>query len=320
MKYKIPLFASFGSSLAGLALIYSNFPIIAQIFLALAVLMSIGAFKMRAVPISAVSLFTPGIILAFLYFTPGQFPFLSLAMILVVTQNSFIELFFPGKMYNAILFKIVVSVITFSLYFISNILYPAGAQAWIFPGIVLLFVNLLTLIMVTDIAKLKKLSAKGSINVGAPCPEFNLPDEEGNMVSSESLKGNYLLMIFVRGDWCPGCHIMLRCYEKNREKFAERGVKLLSIGPDPLGVNKGMVQKLGLNYHILSDEKQMLARQFSVELQDVGMGMPSEYDFVPLPASFLIDKAGIVRYTSRADKAGEILYPDQIFKVLDSLA
>jgi peroxiredoxin len=79
-----------------------------------------------------------------------------------------------------------------------------------------------------------------------------------------------------------------------------------------------MVEKLGLSYHVLSDEKQIVAQQFCVELQDQQAGIP-EYDFVPLPASFLVDKEGVVRYTSRANNAGEILYPDKIFEVLDAL-
>jgi thioredoxin-dependent peroxiredoxin len=318
MKYKIPLYSSFAFTLIGLALIYFNYLITSQIFLIIAFLFSFGAFKTRGVLISAIAHCLPGIILATLYFTPGQFPFLSLAIILSSFQNIFLEMVFPGKMYNSPFFKIVIALISISFYLLANILYPSGVSAWVFPGIVLLLVNLLSFLVVTDVFKIKNVSQKGCINVGAPCPEFNLPDEEGKLISLSEFKGKYLLMVFVRGDWCPGCHIMLRCYEKNREKFAARGVNLLSIGPDPLGVNKNMVQKLGLHYHILSDEKQMLARQFCVELQEVGSGIP-DYDFVPLPASFLIDKQGIVRYTSRADKAGEILYPDQIFQILDSL-
>jgi peroxiredoxin len=319
MKYKIPLYLSFACTLIGLALMYLSYPMIAQVFLVVAFFIGFGAFKTRGALVSAIAIFSSGAILAFLFFNPDHFPFLSLAILLASLQNIFLEMLFPGKMYNTPIFKISMSVISLSFYLIANILYPTGIAAWAFPGLVWLMASLISFMGVADVFKLKNVNIKGCINIGAPCPDFNLPDEEGRLISSSEFKGKYLLMVFVRGDWCPGCHIMLRCYERNREKFAERGVHLLSIGPDPLGVNKNMVQKLGLHYHILSDEKQMLARQFCVELQEVGPGMP-DYDFVPLPASFLIDKEGIVRYTSRADKAGEILHPDQIFKVLDSLS
>jgi peroxiredoxin Q/BCP len=318
MKYKIPLYSSFTFSAIGISLLYLNYQIAGQIVLIIAFLLSLGAFKSRGSGISAFSHFIPAAALAWFYFTPSLFPFLSLAIILASLQNIFLEMFFPGKIYNDLVFKIVVSIISVLFYIIGNILYPAGIQAWIFPGITLLFVDLLSSMIIKDTILLKKVSAKGYIKAGSVCPDFTLPDETGNLISVKDFKGKYFLLIFVRGDWCPGCHIMLRCYEKNREKFAERGVSLLSIGPDPLGINKNMVQKLGLNYHILSDEKQMVGRQFCVELQDAGSS-GQDYDFIPLPASFLIDKEGVIRYTSRADVAGEILNPDQIFQILDSL-
>ena len=40
---------------------------------------------------------------------------------------------------------------------------------------------------------------------------------------------------------------------------------------------------------------------------------------IPLPASFLVDKNGIVRYTSRPDRVGEFLDPSKIFPVLEKL-
>ncbi|HXB39932.1 MAG TPA: peroxiredoxin family protein [Bacteroidia bacterium] len=318
MKYKIPLYASFAFSAIGAGLFYFSYPVTAQVFFVLAFVMGIGAFKMRGGIESTIVHFVPAAILAYVYYVPGVFPFLSIAIILSAIQNPFLELFFPSKMYNTPTFKIIIAVVALSLYLTANIVYPTSTQAWVFPGLFLLFADLLSMIVVMDLVKLAKISGKGYIKIGSVCPDFSLPDETGNLISSKDFKGKYLLLIFVRGDWCPGCHIMLRCYERNREKFAERGVNMLSIGPDPLGVNKEMVKKLGLHYHILSDERQLVAKQFCVELQEMAAGVP-EYNFIPLPASFLIDKKGMVRYTSRADKAGEILNPEHIFQILGSL-
>jgi hypothetical protein len=40
---------------------------------------------------------------------------------------------------------------------------------------------------------------------------------------------------------------------------------------------------------------------------------------IPLPASFLVHMNGNIIYTSRSDKAAEILQPDKIFEVLASI-
>jgi peroxiredoxin len=319
MKYKIPQLISLVFSLTGVLFLYLNYPVAAQTFFVLAFLTGIGAFKKYGCMDSAAVHVLSAVLMGYFYFSSAAFPFLSIAVILSSLQNPFLELFFPSKMYNTRAFKITISLISISCYLTGNILYPAGWQAWLFPGLMLLFANLLTFLIIADVKAITAASRKGYIQTGSPCPDFSLPDETGKIISKKDFEGKFLLMVFVRGDWCPGCHITLRTYERNKEKFAECGVQLLSIGPDPLGVNKEMVEKLGLSYHVLADDKQMLARQFCVELQDKAKGVPKDYDFVPLPASFLIDKQGIVRYTSRADKAGEILNPALVFEVLDSL-
>ncbi|MGZ3905060.1 MAG: peroxiredoxin family protein [Bacteroidia bacterium] len=320
MNYKTPLFTSLALSIIAVGLYFAGFTLVSQSVLALSFIMSIIAFKLNGGVASACVHALAAWSLAFIEFKASS-PIVASALLVLPLQNSLVEVFFPRIMYHTVLPKLIITPLLIIGFIVGNIIYSTGWPGWVFPGIMHLAATLLTLMIVGDMKALEKASDKGYIiKAGSLCPDFNLPDEGGKMISKSDFAGKYLLMIFVRGDWCPGCHIMLRTYQRNKDKFAERGVNLLSIGPDPLGVNKEMVDKLGLKYHILSDEKQMLARQFCVELQNTGSGIPEDYEFVPLPASFLIDKGGVVRYTSRADKAGEILNPAQVFEVLDTLA
>jgi peroxiredoxin len=159
------------------------------------------------------------------------------------------------------------------------------------------------------------------VQIGKQASDFMLPDQDENMVKLSDFKGNrHLLLIFVRGDWCPGCHMMLRTYEKNREKFQQKNVLVMAIGPDPVGVNRGMVEKLGLDFKVLSDEGQRTAMTYGVQLKEYKNDFAEKYEEgIPLPASFLIDKNGIVRYVSRPDKVGEFLNPSLIFPIVDQL-
>jgi peroxiredoxin len=320
MKHLVPLFLSLFFSIAGTVLIMVELSVIGQSALVLAFITGMGAFKMRGVLLSVVVHALPAFILASFYFTAAAFPFLSLALIIVAFQNPFVDIIFPGKMYSNTMLKQLLGLTAISCYIVGNIVYPLGWQAWLFPGILVLLAAMFTVLTVKGVMDMNKVVSKVSmLDAGKSCPDFTLKDESGTPVSSSDFRGRFLLLIFVRGDWCPGCHIMLRAYQRNKERLLERDVHLLSIGPDPHGVNKDMVTKLGLTYHVLSDENQRVAQQFCVELQDQQPGV-ADQDFVPLPASFLIDKEGFVRYTSRADVAGEILYPDRIFEVLDALA
>lgn len=159
------------------------------------------------------------------------------------------------------------------------------------------------------------------LSIGSYAPPFELPDQSGNMMRLSDFIGNrHLLLIFVRGDWCPGCHMMLRTYQKEKEKFAKKNIFVMSIGPDPVGVNKEMVERLGLDFSVLADAKQKTAMTYGVQLEEYDNQFAEQYDEgIPLPASFLIDKEGVIRYISRPDKVGEFLNPSLIFPIVEQL-
>ena len=318
MNYKTPQYISLALSAIGASLLFFEHHILAQTSLTLAFLVGFGAFKKKGSGFVATIAMVPCILISYYYFDSKAFPFMSLGILIGAAQNPVLDVLMPSKMYNDLRLKYVTSITSVTFYLIANISFYKSWDSWMFPGIILLLSNFMIVIHIPELRNIRAASGKGYIKPGSHCPDFNLPDENGNNISLNDFTGKFVLMIFVRGDWCPGCHIMLRTYQRFKEKFAERNVQLLSIGPDPFGINKEMVEKLGLNFHVLSDEKQSLARQFCVELVASVPGAP-KYDFIPLPASFLVDKQGVVRYTSRADKAGEILNPAQIFEVLDSL-
>lgn len=83
-------------------------------------------------------------------------------------------------------------------------------------------------------------------------------------------------------------------------------------------MNREMASKLGVEFKVLSDEGQKTAMAYSVQLPSSLIGEQYKPG-VPLPASFLIDKNGIVRYASSPEKIGEFLNPSTIFPILESL-
>lgn len=253
----------------------------------------------------------------------GHFPLTTAAMLFFASVPVIRIAFFTTFSYTGYAwFEPLMTTVGIITLVISNLLFHHPLSAWLLPLPIGLFCIVFAWGTTNDKNQLLK-SARGGYRVqtGRPANEFELPDQNGNPVKLSDFKGKrHVLLIFVRGDWCPGCHMMLRTYEKNNEKFRSKNVLVMAIGPDPVGVNRNMVEKLGLDFKVLSDEGQRTAMIYGVQLKEYDNVFSEKYEEgIPLPASFLIDKDGIVRYVSRPDKVGEFLNPSLIFPIVDQL-
>lgn len=262
------------------------------------------------------------------YFPDGDMrPFVRLSVVLAASVNIVRLIFFKQFGYtNFRFFELFIMLLSVTLFVTGNLLHPSGLEKWVFPIPLILFGFYIAYGVIQDskglLAYLKK---RKYVEPGNPAPDFSLPDQDNNIVKLSDFRGQRdLLLIFVRGDWCPGCHMMLRTYQKENHRFKEKNILVMAIGPDPVGVNRGMVEKLGLDFKVLADEGQQLAQVYGCRLDDDEnlhtVGEAHKYqEGIPLPASFLVDKNGIVRYTSRPDRVWEFLDPAMIFPVLEKL-
>ena len=210
-------------------------------------------------------------------------------------------------------------VASFGIYIFGNIHYDYGWKGWAFPALPLAATAFLSIMdFVWGNKTLKYIAEKKLIHaMGNKAPDFCLKDYEGNEIKLSDYYGKrHVLLMFVRNAWCPSCHIMLRTYQRNSEKFREKNILLCAIGPDATDVNKQMASDLGIDFKVLTDEGQKTAMAYRVHLPSEIVGIA---EGMALPASFLVCDKGIIRYTSRADRVGEFLDPNSIFPVLESL-
>lgn len=145
---------------------------------------------------------------------------------------------------------------------------------------------------------------------GAPMPGFLLPNAEGRLVSSdELLRSGPLVVVFFRGDWCPFCMLMLSALEEALPDLHAAGGTLVAMTPDTGGRTLRAKQAHGLHYEVLSDVDNEAAMQFGVVvnppesyralLAGAGIDLAERHGnpggFIPLPATFLIGRDGVVR-------------------------
>jgi thioredoxin-dependent peroxiredoxin len=249
-----------------------------------------------------------------------RFPFFTLICTLIAIAPMF-RIYFHNAMKHTRFLWVEPSLLLVAIggYVYANLEFSEGWAGWFYPAPPMAFSLFLTVGFIKGGMKLITLaSQQKDTSIGKPAPDFELPDQTGQPVRLSSFKGSrHVLLIFIRGDWCPSCHMMMRTYEKSREKLREKNVLLLAIGPDDLGTNQQMAEKLGIEYKILTDNKQQTAiaygsHQADLRLDKYGVG-------VPLPSTFIICDQGIIRYQSRADQVGEFLNPGQVEQVLNGI-
>lgn len=172
--------------------------------------------------------------------------------------------------------------------------------------------------------------------VGEQAPLFSLPDATGHTVSLASrLARGPVVLSFYRGEWCPFCNLELRALQAALPQFTERGAVLVAISPQSPDHSLSIAEKAGLTFDVLSDAHQEVIAAYRVQftipadLKDLHLTVfgndlsahaaNGSWD-LPIPATFVIDRAGMIRarhvsadYTTRMD-------PAEIVAALDSLA
>ncbi|GAA4081823.1 hypothetical protein GCM10022233_73580 [Streptomyces shaanxiensis] len=136
-----------------------------------------------------------------------------------------------------------------------------------------------------------------------------------------------------RGAWCPYCNIALRALQQHHDAITARGARLVAVSPQVPDESLSLTEKHELVFDVLSDLGCGTAKQFGLaldlpgdlaavydklgfDLQRINTGHPRT---LPMPATYVIDRAGTIRwsfvdtdYTGRAE-------PSDILAALDSL-
>ncbi len=116
--------------------------------------------------------------------------------------------------------------------------------------------------------------------VGAPAPEIALKDLQGQEVRLSDLHGKVVLVNFW-ATWCKPCKEEMPAMQASYERLREQGFVVLAVN------ELEDVEKVA--EHIKTHGHTFLV------VMDHNNGVANRYGVVGLPASFLIDRQGIVR-------------------------
>ncbi|WP_418958296.1 peroxiredoxin-like family protein [Streptomyces tritici] len=176
--------------------------------------------------------------------------------------------------------------------------------------------------------------AEGALAVGATAPGFTLPSASGSAVSLDALLAEGpVVLTFYRGAWCPFCNLALRALQERLGEITARGARLVAVSPQVPDESLSLSEKHGLAFDVLSDLGSGVAKQYGLafdlpeELAEVYGRLGFDLQRVngghartlPLPATYVIDRDGTIRWAFVNSDYVRRAEPDDILAALDSL-
>ncbi|MDQ8183466.1 peroxiredoxin-like family protein [Pelagicoccus sp. SDUM812005] len=177
---------------------------------------------------------------------------------------------------------------------------------------------------------------KEALETGQKAPDFSLPDAAGNTVSlSQLLKEGPVVLNFYRGSWCPYCNLELKALQERLPEIKKLGATLVAISPEVPDESLSPEAIANLTFPVLSDQDAQVAAKYGIawqvpelilehmradrnlDLKQINNGNGS---VLPIPATFVLDGQGIVRWRHVDVDYRKRAEPDDILAALAALA
>ena len=191
-------------------------------------------------------------------------------------------------------------------------------------------------IMHAATAELAASGIQGKVlGAGDTMPAFTLPDENERPVnSSDRLAEGPLVITFYRGVWCPYCNADLANLKHVVPTVQEAGGTMIAVSPEQAEHSRTIIQRQKLPFPILTDFENNVAAAFGLRFavpetlkllyRDTFHIDLEQYSgdpgwTLPMPARFLVDRDGVIRYAESSPDYTQRPDPDDLVEVLKAL-
>jgi peroxiredoxin Q/BCP len=127
---------------------------------------------------------------------------------------------------------------------------------------------------------------------GDAAPDFELPDQDGNLVRLSQFRGRSAVVVyFYPKDDTSGCTIEACRFRDDYASFQAAGAEVLGISGDSAASHRKFVAKFNLPFTLLSDAGGRVRKLY---------GVKKTFGILPGRATYTIDREGIVRHVFSA--------------------
>ncbi|HEV2235298.1 MAG TPA: peroxiredoxin [Ktedonobacterales bacterium] len=124
--------------------------------------------------------------------------------------------------------------------------------------------------------------------VGAPAPDFTLPDQSGTPVRLGDFIGKRVVVLyFYPMDETPGCTAEACSFRDSYEDFTRAGAEVIGVSGDSVGSHQRFAAHHQLPFTLLSDAGGKVAKLYDVQ-KTLGL--------FPGRVTFVIDRQGVIRH------------------------
>ena len=135
----------------------------------------------------------------------------------------------------------------------------------------------------------------GGIEIGAAAPEFELPDQDGQLHSLEDYRDQWVVLYFYPKDETPGCTTQACEFRDNIFAFRKLNAQILGVSLDDIESHKNFAENHGLPFPLLADADGKTADAYGVKTKMMGWTVAKRQTFIVDP------QGNIARHYEKVD-------------------
>ena len=125
--------------------------------------------------------------------------------------------------------------------------------------------------------------ASGQFSVGHLAPEFELPDQTGQLHSLEDYRDQWVVLYFYPKDETPGCTTQACEFRDNIFAFKKINAQILGVSLDDVESHQKFAENHNLPFPLLADTEGQAAEAYGVKTRMLGIKVAKRQTFLIRP-------------------------------------
>jgi peroxiredoxin len=89
------------------------------------------------------------------------------------------------------------------------------------------------------------------LHPGDPFPKLTISTTDDQTITlPDAFAGDFGVVLFYRGSWCPYCNAQLRAFERSGQALADAGVRVAALSVDDKETTAALVARLQLTFPV----------------------------------------------------------------------